>query len=63
MDALDRFNDLQKQGFMKTKQRKAVTLWQVWLPNNEGMAHEGANEIIARLLANKYAGEVRKVRK
>lgn len=61
--ATDRYLDLLKQGFMKPRRAKRVTLYQVWLPANEGMCYEGENEITARLLAAKYAGEVKQVRK
>ena len=58
-----RYLDLLKQGFMRPKKAKAVTVYQVWLPNDEGVMHEGTNEATARMLAIRYSGEVRKVKR
>jgi hypothetical protein len=60
---MDRFNDLQKQGFMKPRKLKMTTMFQVWLPNEEGMAHEGKDEMTAKLLAMKYGATVKKIRR
>lgn len=61
--ATDRYVDLLKQGFMKPRKSRLVTVFQVWLPNDEGMMHEGTDEITAHMLAYKYSGEVRRAKR
>lgn len=61
--SLDRFNDLQKQGFMKPIKRRKVTMFEAWLPNGEGCCYKGASEIEANRLVAKYGGKVKRVRK
>jgi hypothetical protein len=59
----DRYLDLLKQGFMRPKKIKTVTVYQVWLPNDEGVAYEGASKSTAILLAARYSGKTKRVRK
>jgi|HubBroStandDraft_2_1064218.scaffolds.fasta_scaffold218474_3 hypothetical protein len=57
---LDRFADLQKQGFMKQgRNTKKQKFWQHWLPNGEGVTYEGTNENEAKRLLAKYGGEIK----
>ena len=60
--SLDRFNDLQKQGYMRSvyavRKTRMVTLFQVWLANAEGLCHEGQNELAAQLISRNHIGSI-----
>jgi hypothetical protein len=60
--SLDRFNDLQKQGFMRaayaTRKPKKVKVFQVWLANDEGICHEGQDELKAQMISRGHVGSV-----
>ena len=58
-DALDRFNDLQKQGFMKQGRGKAKTLYRAMTPH--GATYTGPDKHTAEAHVRQYGGKVEKV--
>ena len=59
-DPLDRFSDLQKQGFMKRSKPKTVTLYRAMTPH--GATYTGENEREAEAHVRRYGGKVEKIR-
>lgn len=59
----NRFNDLNKQGFMRrsNRQAKTVVVFESWTPF--GVTYSGPNESFAASQVAKYGGEVRKASK
>ncbi len=62
---LDRFNDLQKQGFMKpakAKRGKLVTYYEAWLPDSGGLGYQGESKFDADMFVRRYGGSVKKLK-
>ena len=55
-DPLDRFSDLQKQGFMKRPKKKAVTMYRAMTPH--GATYTGPKKEIAEQHVRQYGGHI-----
>lgn len=59
-DPLDRFSDLQKQGFMKSRKKKKVTLYRAMTPH--GATYTGPDKWEAERHVREYGGKVEKIK-
>lgn len=55
--ALDRFNDLQKQGFMKPRKQRMTTVYEVWTV--DGVTCVTTNKVTAEMNARRHQGTIK----
>jgi hypothetical protein len=54
--ATERHADLMKQGFMRPRQQRIVTIYRAWTP--DGVTYTGENKWVAQSHVAQYGGEV-----